>query len=69
MTIKKATLTSNNIKLASPFSYSLATLGNFITYNLTLPDKIKNDPFGGLVFNKYKVYIPNDSGLGVYKKY
>lgn len=45
-----------------------ATLGNFISYDLTMPDKIKNDPFRGLVFDGQKAYIPKGSGLGVEKK-
>ncbi len=44
-----------------------ATLGNFISYDLTLPDKIQHDPFGGLVFDGFKACIPNAPGLGVSK--
>lgn len=44
-----------------------ATLGNFVSHDLTLPDKIKRDPFKGLVFDGLKAYIPNTPGLGVEK--
>jgi L-alanine-DL-glutamate epimerase-like enolase superfamily enzyme len=45
-----------------------ATLGNFISYDLTLPERIKGDKFRGIVFDGFKAYIPNKPGLGVEKK-
>jgi L-alanine-DL-glutamate epimerase-like enolase superfamily enzyme len=45
-----------------------ATLGNFISYDLTVPNKIKNDLFSGLIFDGSRVYIPKSYGLGVTKK-
>lgn len=44
-----------------------ATLGNFVSYDLTLPERIKNDPFTGLIFDGSKAYIPVSPGLGVEK--
>lgn len=44
-----------------------ATLGNFVSYDVTLPGKVKDDLFKGLVFDGLKAYIPNNPGLGVEK--
>jgi L-alanine-DL-glutamate epimerase-like enolase superfamily enzyme len=53
--------------LGTAMNLQAATLGNFISYDLTMPSRIKNDPFSGLTFDGFKAYIPNTVGLGVIK--
>ncbi|MFH1522526.1 MAG: mandelate racemase/muconate lactonizing enzyme family protein [Patescibacteria group bacterium] len=43
----------------------MATLGNFIAFDLTQPDRIKDDPASGIIFDNYKFFIPQKPGLGV----
>lgn len=47
------------------YNLHAATLGNFVTYDLTLPDRILNDCGGGLIFQEWKAWIPQKAGLGV----
>jgi len=54
--------------LGTAMNLHAATLGNFVSYDLTVPGKIKNDLFGGLSFDGYRAYIPGGPGLGVEKK-
>ncbi|MFA6973828.1 MAG: enolase C-terminal domain-like protein [Parcubacteria group bacterium] len=54
--------------LGTAANLQAATLGNFVSYDLTMPERIKSDPFGGLVFGGLKAYIPKGYGLGVDKK-
>jgi len=44
-----------------------AMLGNFISFDVTFPNRIKNDLFFGLKFDKAKAFIPQSIGLGVKK--
>ncbi len=43
----------------------LATMGNFISYDLTRPERFKEDVANGLQFNGYTVSIPTTTGLGI----
>jgi len=42
-------------------------LGNFISFDVTYPSRIKSDLFFGLKFEKERVFIPQGVGLGVKK--
>lgn len=42
-----------------------ATLGNFATFDLTMPARIEKDRFKGLLFDNYQARIPTTPGLGV----
>lgn len=54
--------------LGTAANLHFATLGNFLSYELTLPTRIKKDPFEGLKFEGFKAYIPQVPGLGVSPK-
>jgi len=54
--------------LGTATNLQAVTLGNFVSYDLTMPERIKSDPFSGLIFDGKKVYIPSNPGLGVEKK-
>lgn len=51
--------------LGTAYNLHAATLGNFVTYDLTVPSRIREDCGEGLAFEDYKVPIPQSSGLGV----
>jgi L-alanine-DL-glutamate epimerase-like enolase superfamily enzyme len=46
----------------------LATLGNFVSYDLTDPSRIKNDRFVGIKKQGQKFYVPQTEGLGIVLK-
>jgi L-alanine-DL-glutamate epimerase-like enolase superfamily enzyme len=52
--------------VGTAYNLHAATLGNFITYDLTLPERIARDVGTGVVFEGYSAYIPSAPGLGVY---
>ncbi len=54
-----------NSPLGTAANLQMATLGNFISYDLTLNNKIESDPTSGLKIDGYKFYIPQTSGIGV----
>ncbi|NQU77254.1 hypothetical protein HQ544_01000 [Candidatus Falkowbacteria bacterium] len=54
--------------LGTAANLQLAGLGRFISYDLTLPGRVKNDMFTGLNFSGYKAFIPQGAGLGIKKK-
>lgn len=54
--------------VGTAYNLHAATLGNFLTYDLTRPDRILKDCGEGLVFKDFTVYIPDTPGLGVYLK-
>lgn len=47
------------------YNLHAATLGTFITHDLTLPDRIGHDCGEGLRFDTWRAYIPHNPGLGV----
>lgn len=51
--------------LGTAYNLHAATLGNFLSYDLTLPERLRSDKARGLVFDGFKAYIPNQPGLGV----
>ncbi len=50
------------------YNLHAATLGNFVTYDLTLPDRIRDDYGEGLTFEDFNATIPQSPGLGVHLK-
>ena len=51
--------------LGTAYNLHAATLDNFMTYDLTLPDRIGHDCGEGLAFDGWRAFIPQNSGLGV----
>ncbi len=51
--------------VGTAYNLHAATLGSFVTYDLTLPGRIRDDCNTGLTFEDYKAYIPSSPGLGV----
>lgn len=51
--------------LGTAYNLHAAMLGNFLSYDLTLPERLRSDKARGLVFDGFKAYIPNKPGLGV----
>ena len=51
--------------LGTAANLQAATLGNFVSYDITLPGSLKKDPFIGLEFDNCKAFIPKNTGLGV----
>ena len=51
--------------VGTAYNLHAATLGNFITHDLTSPQRLKKDKAHGLVFNGFDVCIPEEHGLGV----
>ena len=47
------------------YNLHATTLGNFMTYDLTLPDRIEHDCGKGLAFDGWRAFIPQNPGLGV----
>ncbi|MBI4599745.1 hypothetical protein HY732_02380 [Candidatus Uhrbacteria bacterium] len=54
--------------IGTAYNLHAATLGNFATYDLTLPDRIRDDYGEGLMFEDYRAYIPKSPGLGARPK-
>ena len=52
-------------QLGTAANLHLATLGNFVSYDLTKPEMVKNDPFCGLKVEHYSFFIPHSPGMGV----
>lgn len=51
--------------LGTATNLHMATLGNFVSYDITMPGRIKSDLFSGLSFSGLRVFIPKGIGLGV----
>ncbi|MDP1709904.1 MAG: enolase C-terminal domain-like protein [Candidatus Komeilibacteria bacterium] len=51
--------------VGTAYNLHAACLGNFISYDLTLPTRLQSDKGHGLIFEGFKAYIPTQSGLGV----
>lgn len=51
--------------IGTAYNLHAATLGTFITHDLTLPDRIGHDCGEGLRFEGWQAYIPQTPGLGV----
>lgn len=55
-------------QLGTAANLHFATLGNFVGFDLTIPEKILNDPFSGLKVDHYRFYVPQKEGLGVQRE-
>jgi len=51
--------------VGTAYNLQAACLGKFISYDLTLPERLQSDKSRGLIFEGFKAYIPTQSGLGV----
>lgn len=51
--------------VGTAYNLHAACLGNFISYDLTLPARLLADKSKGLKWDGFKVYIPSQSGLGI----
>ena len=54
--------------LGTAANLHMAILGNFVSYDITMPERIKSDLFSGLRFSGLKAFIPQGIGLGVRPK-
>lgn len=57
-----------NSSIGTAANIHLATIGNFASFDLTLPDRIKDDPGSGIKIKDYKFFIPEKPGLGIKTK-